>query len=119
MKLSAQDLLKFGIIDEVIEEPTGGAHRNKYGLVEELKIVIKKNLDELLKLNKEEIVNHRKQKFLSIGKKQRFKISKENLVNMTVGKNFFLIMKNGFIKFKLFIYALIVVLFVLVYFELY
>ena len=46
MKLSAQDLLDLGIIDSVIKEPLGGAHRDKKALLDEIKKSIRKNLRE-------------------------------------------------------------------------
>jgi len=138
MKLSALDLLQLGIIDEVVKEPIGGAHRNKHALIDELKMVIRKNLDELLKLSKEDIFNHRKQKFLSIGRKKGFKISTNNLskmtvdenifstlknkftnLKMTVDENIFLTLKNKFINYKLIVYVAIIVLFGLIFFVLY
>ena len=70
MKLSAQDLLDLGIIDSVIKEPLGGAHRDKKALLDEIKKSIRKNLKELSELSREDILNHRKQKYLSIGRKR-------------------------------------------------
>ena len=70
MKLSAQDLLDVGIVDSVIKEPLGGAHRDKKALLDEIKKSIRKNLRELSELSREDILNHRKQKFLSIGRKK-------------------------------------------------
>ena len=47
MKLSSKDLLELGIIDEVISEPLGGAHRDKDLSIKNVRDSIKKNLDEL------------------------------------------------------------------------
>ena len=55
MKLSAQDLLNFGIIDEIIKEPLGGAHRDYEQAIETTRQVLSHNLDELKKLSREEI----------------------------------------------------------------
>ena len=119
MKLSAQDLLKLGIIDEIIKEPSGGAHRNKYLVIDELKIAIRKNLDELSKLSKEDILNQRKQKFLSMGRKKRFVINADNLDKMTVEENIFLILRNKFSDFKLLVYIFVITFFVLIFFMVY
>ena len=68
MKLSAQDLLQQKIIDEIIPEPTGGAHRDRGLTVKKIINSLKINLDELQKLSREEIINQRKEKFLNSGK---------------------------------------------------
>ena len=68
MKLSAKDLLKQEIIDEIIPEPIGGAHRDKELIAINIKNCIKKNLQQLKKLKRSEILEHRKEKFLKIGK---------------------------------------------------
>ena len=72
MKLTATDLLKIGIIDEVIGEPLGGAHRNKDQVLISTKVALKKYLEEFSNYNKEEIFEQRKNKFLEIGKQSRF-----------------------------------------------
>ena len=68
MKLSAQDLLQQEIIDEIISEPIGGAHRDRQLIVKKIINSLKKNLEELQKLSRDEIVNQRKEKFLKSGK---------------------------------------------------
>ena len=70
MKLTAKDLLKMGVIDEIIEEPIGGAHRDPKMIAEDIKHSIIKNLRSFEKLSKEEIYDHRKTKFLQIGRDQ-------------------------------------------------
>tara|TARA_B110000014_G_C19573839_1_gene305528 strand:- start:178 stop:531 length:354 start_codon:yes stop_codon:yes gene_type:complete len=72
MKLSSKNLYELGIIDEIISEPLGGAHRDKDLIVNNVKLAIQKNLDELSSMNREEIFYHRKNKFLSIGRKKGF-----------------------------------------------
>jgi len=72
MKLTANDLLKLGIIDEVIEEPIGGAHRNAENIAQEVKNSIIKNLNYFEKLSSEEIYEHRKNKFLKMGRDRGF-----------------------------------------------
>jgi len=68
LKLTAQDLLKLGIIDEVVPEPLGGAHRMPEEMAQTLKEVINKNLRELNALDKEELLKLRYKKFRSIGR---------------------------------------------------
>ena len=72
MKLTAKDLLKLGVIDEIISEPLGGAHRDPDNIAADIKHSIIKNLKSLENLSKEEIYDHRKAKFLQIGRDQGF-----------------------------------------------
>ena len=72
MKLTAKDLLKLKIIDEVIQEPLGGAHRDPETIASDIKHSIIKNLKYFDNLKKEEIYDHRKAKFLQIGRDQGF-----------------------------------------------
>ena len=72
MKLSSKDLLNLNIIDEIIPEPIGGAHRDKDLILDNVRASIKKNLEYFSTLDKNEIINHRKNKFLSIGRNKGF-----------------------------------------------
>jgi acetyl-CoA carboxylase carboxyl transferase subunit alpha len=67
LKLTAQDLLKVGIIDEIIPEPLGGAHRDPKKMGEILKDSINKNLKELKSLDKDELLKLRYKKFRGMG----------------------------------------------------
>ena len=79
MKLTAKDLLNFGIIDEVINEPLGGAHRDPDLIAENIKNSLVKNLKSFENLSKDEIFENRKAKFLKIGRDQGF--SKSSSLN--------------------------------------
>ena len=68
MRLSAKDLLKLEIIDEIIDEPIGGAHRDKTLILDNLKRSINKNLEYFDNMSKDEIFSERKNKFLKIGR---------------------------------------------------
>ena len=72
MKLTAKDLLKLRVIDEIISEPLGGAHRDPDSIAADIKHSIVKNLKSFEKFSKEEIYDHRKEKFLQIGRDQGF-----------------------------------------------
>ena len=72
MKLTAKDLLKLGVIDEIIPEPLGGAHRNPEDIATNLKYSIIKNLQTFNGFSKDEVYDHRKTKFLQIGRDQGF-----------------------------------------------
>ena len=74
MKLTANELLKMEIIDEIIKEPIGGAHRNKEQVIFSTKEILIKYLEEFRKYTREEILEQRKVKFLNIGKQRAFPI---------------------------------------------
>ena len=90
MKLTSKELLRMGIIDEIINEPIGGAHRNKDEIISSTKDVLKKYLGELKKYTRDDIQNQRKEKFLEIGKQKSFTvfsgengwIKKENFITL-------------------------------------
>ena len=67
LKLTGQDLLKMGIIEEIIPEPSGGAHRDPQRMAQNLKDALLRNLGELKKLDKEELLKLRYKKFRGIG----------------------------------------------------
>ena len=67
LKLTAADLTRLGVADEVIEEPMGGAHVNYDKAAEFLKASLEKNLDELLKMSAAELREQRYEKFRQIG----------------------------------------------------
>ena len=87
MKLSANDLLELKIIDEIIPEPLGGAHRDRDQMLEGLKISISKNLEYFKDLSPEEIINERKNKFLKIGRNKGFISNSEDLNTLSVKSN--------------------------------
>ncbi|MBN9451717.1 MAG: acetyl-CoA carboxylase carboxyltransferase subunit alpha [Bosea sp.] len=68
MKITAQDLLKFGIIDRIVQEPTGGAHRDGQASINRAGDAISAALGDLAGLSAEDIVNKRSDKFLAIGR---------------------------------------------------
>ena len=72
MKLSAKDLLELNVIDEIITEPPGGAHRDKDQILLNVKKSLIKNLSNFQSMSGEEIFNDRKNKFLSIGRNKGF-----------------------------------------------
>tara|TARA_B100000767_G_scaffold39640_1_gene33261 strand:- start:157 stop:1263 length:1107 start_codon:yes stop_codon:yes gene_type:complete len=80
MKLTAKDLLEHHIIDEIISEPLGGAHRDPESIALDLKHSIIKNLQSFDHLSKDEVYEHRKSRFLKIGRDQGFSKS-SNLNN--------------------------------------
>ncbi len=79
MKLSAKDLLELNIIDEIISEPLGGAHRDKDAILASVENSISKNLSFFEGMTGEDIFNHRKNKFLKIGRGKGFIDNPESL----------------------------------------
>lgn len=67
LKLTAQDLLKIGLIDGIIPEPRGGAHRDPEKTAANIKKSIIKNLDELTDMPPEELIKTRYEKYRRIG----------------------------------------------------
>ncbi len=72
MKLTAKDLLRLKIIDEIIPEPLGGAHRDPELIASDIKNSIINNLGKFKSYSKDQIYDHRKTKFLQIGRDQGF-----------------------------------------------
>ena len=87
MKLSANDLLDLEIIDEIINEPLGGAHRDKELMLENIRISLIKNLDQFKDMSAEEIFNNRKNKFLKIGRNKGFITNLEELSSLKKSEN--------------------------------
>ena len=71
MKLSSKDLLELKVIDEIIPEPIGGAHRDRDLILDNVRKSIEKNLNEFFNMSGEEILNHRKNKFLTLLEDQK------------------------------------------------
>ena len=67
MKVDAENLINFGLIDEVISEPLGGAHRDVKGACNIISDSIEKSLESFKDKDIEEILNQRYQKIMSYG----------------------------------------------------
>ena len=68
LKLTAQDLKALNVIDEIIPEPEGGAHRDTVATVEKVGDCIYKHLQELLPLSRDNLKKQRNEKFLEMGR---------------------------------------------------
>ena len=99
MKLTANELLKMKIIDEIIKEPAGGAHRNKEQAILSTKKVLIKYLEEFTKYTREEIFEQRKKKFLSIGKEKTLTIFSKG-TGWIRKDNFFGLLKKFYLSLK-------------------
>ena len=96
MKLSAKDLLELEIIDEIIPEPSGGAHRDKDLILENVRKALNKNLENFKQMSPEEIFDGRKNKFLKIGRSKGFMSNLNELSSLNLEKSNF----NHFLKSK-------------------
>ena len=65
LKLTAQDLLKLNVIDEIIPEPIGAAHRDHDTIMMSIQNSLRSNLEELYKLKSEELISDRKKRFIN------------------------------------------------------
>ena len=72
MKLTSKQLYELNIIDEIIQEPTGGAHRDRDKILENVRNSIQNNLQYFYDLNENEIILQRKNKFLKLGRGSGF-----------------------------------------------
>jgi acetyl-CoA carboxylase carboxyl transferase subunit alpha len=69
LKITAQDMLRFGVIDSILKEPVGGAHRDSAAMIAATGEAIAAGFDELRGLDSDAIRKQRRQKFLDIGRK--------------------------------------------------
>lgn len=67
LKLTAADLSRLGVIDEIVKEPLGGAHRDPQGMAQILKEVVERHLKELERMKEEELLGLRYEKFRRMG----------------------------------------------------
>ena len=87
MKLTSKDLLELEIIDEIILEPIGGAHRDKHLVLQNISSSISKNLDYFKNMSEDEIFSHRKNKFLKIGRGKGFMTNLDELSSLKIKEN--------------------------------
>ena len=100
MKLSSKDLLDLKVIDEIIAEPLGGAHRDKDLILDNVRNSITNNLNDFSSMSKDEVLNHRKNKFLSIGRSKGFISETKTDDSLHMKQNFLDILKIKIIKNK-------------------
>jgi len=67
LKLTAADLSRLGVIDEIVKEPLGGAHRDPQAMAGTLKEVVERHMKELEKMDMEELLRLRYEKFRRMG----------------------------------------------------
>ena len=100
MKLSSKDLLELKVIDEIIAEPVGGAHRDKDLILDNVRKSIESNLNKFFSMSGDEVLNHRKNKFLTIGRSKGFVNQLDDLKSLSMKKNKVIIFVENFLKSK-------------------
>ena len=105
--------MELRVIDEIIEEPLGGAHRDKNYILEKVKKSIQNNLNEFLPLSRDEVYNKRKEKFLSIGRNKGFTPSSGSKKSLSLENNILFNMINKLNKRKFFYISGIVLILLL------
>ncbi|CAN5270916.1 acetyl-CoA carboxylase carboxyltransferase subunit alpha [soil metagenome] len=67
LKLTADDLMRLGVVDEVVQEPEGGAHRDHDLAAAHLGSALRRNLERFTAMSTEELLKHRYEKFRKLG----------------------------------------------------
>jgi acetyl-CoA carboxylase carboxyl transferase subunit alpha len=116
MKLSSKDLLELKVIDEIIPEPIGGAHRDKDLILDNVKKSIESNLNKFINMSGDEILNHRKNKFLAIGRSKGFVNHVDDLGTLSIKENKINVFIEGFFRSKVNLSISFVLLILLGYF---
>ena len=119
MKLTSNNLLELKIIDEIVKEPSGGAHRDKDKILLDLRKSISRNLGELTTMSRQDIIDQRKNKFLNIGREKKLSkqaLSSEELFSNSVNKIFNT--KNSFWKNKFVIFPTVFIILILLLYSL-
>lgn len=68
LKLTAEDMLKNGLIDSIVKEPLGGAHRQKEKAIKRVQAKISESLQQLSAISATQLIESRHQKFLKMGR---------------------------------------------------
>ena len=99
LKLTANELLKLGVIDEIVPEPIA-AHRNKEQVIFSIKAALIRHLEEFRNYTREEIYEQRKNKFLKIGRQKSFTVFSKDEDSLVEKDNFFVLIKKSYLKYK-------------------
>ena len=67
LKLTAQHLEKLGVVDKIVNEPLGGAHRNKNKALEDVKKAVLKEVISFQKIDRQQIKKLRSEKYINMG----------------------------------------------------
>jgi len=69
LRLTAQDLQKLGVVDRIVDEPLGGAHRDRAATMDSVSNTIAAMLDDLQGMDAAALIKARREKFLAMGSK--------------------------------------------------
>ena len=111
MKLSSKDLLNLEIIDEIIPEPVGGAHRDRDLILDNVRTSLRNNLAIFANMNKDEILMQRKNKFLSIGRAKGFTSHSRVSENLSMKISMLDNIKTNILKNKKYFLILLAIIF--------
>ena len=111
MKLSSKDLLNLEIIDEIIPEPVGGAHRDRDLILDNVRTSLRNNLEIFANMNKDEILMQRKNKFLSIGRAKGFTSHSGASENLSMKISMLDNIKTNILKNKKYLLILLAIIF--------
>jgi acetyl-CoA carboxylase carboxyl transferase subunit alpha len=111
MKLSSKDLLNLEIIDEIIPEPVGGAHRDRDLILDNVRTSLRNNLEIFANMNKDEILMQRKNKFLSIGRAKGFTSHSRVSENLSMKISMLDNIKTNILKNKKYLLILLAIIF--------
>ena len=67
LKLTAQNLKEIGVVDKIIKEPLGGAHRDKKKSLDEVKRALLKEISAFKKIDRQKIKELRSEKYINMG----------------------------------------------------
>ena len=115
MKLTSQELFSLNIIDEIIKEPIGGAHRDREKTLENIRSSLAKNLAIFDNLSEDEIIAQRKNKFLKIGREEGFSTNANIDKNISFKESKFNLLNKFFLKNKKYLIVFIIFLLILIY----
>jgi acetyl-CoA carboxylase carboxyl transferase subunit alpha len=71
MKITAQDMIRFGVVDAVITEPTGGAHRDPKAAIAATGEAVAAAFTDMKALSRQAVLKERREKFLNMGRLTR------------------------------------------------
>jgi len=68
LKVTAQDLSQLGVIDRILREPLGGAHRDRERMMADVGMAVSEELAQMASLSARDLIDQRRQKFLDMGR---------------------------------------------------
>ena len=109
MKLTSKELFNLNIVDEIIKEPTGGAHRDREKTLESIRLSIKKYLNDFEDLSDDQVLSQRKNKFLQIGRERGFSSKSDISSGIALKKNNIISFLDKILRDKKILFSIIVI----------